>query len=329
MDAGAVRGCDGCGFVFPDDDALVQAEFERNLPFAQSVANSAVNPDDPKTVTGTASKPFYVDSDDPYKRGNPGVHLRFARSYGDPQPVAVIAKRSLGAVEVKYRINGAGPVLSAPMSEWEGGSGYNPASVYYHQIRGVVTGTDPGDSVEVWFEGGGQRSGSFTYQAVSESGNRVLVVAAEDYTGASPVQAPWPALRRHVHRRSGRQRPAGRRVRHRRRRADRPGRPRSAQPLRCRDLGDRKRPGRPAPPDAVGGDVDQLAIDELLEFRSYINEGGTVLLAGDSAGQQYTNATVGNQFYDPKARSPATRCPRVRTRGAAFPRSARSAEATP
>ncbi len=57
-------------------------------------------------------------------------------------------------------------------------------------MRGVVTGTDPGDSVEVWFEGGGQRSDSFTYEAVSESGNRVLVVAAEDYTGASPVQDP-------------------------------------------------------------------------------------------------------------------------------------------
>ena len=237
-------GCDGCGFVFPDDEALVQAEFERNLPFARSVANSAVDPDDPKTVTGITTKPFYVDSDDPYKRSNPGVQLSFARSYGDPQPVAVIAKRSLGAVTVKYRING-GAVQSAPTSEWEGGSRYNPASVYYHQMRGVVTGTDPGDSVEVWFEGGGQRSDSFTYQAVSESGNRVLVVAAEDYTGASPVQDAGPALRRHVHRRPGRQRPAGRRLRHRRRRADRPGRPRSAQPLRRRRLGDRKRPGHP------------------------------------------------------------------------------------
>ena len=90
---------------------------------------------------------------------------------------------------MKYRING-GAVQTAPTSEWEGGSRYNPASVYYHQMRGVVTGTDPGDSVEVWFEGGGQPSDSFTYQAVSETGNRVLVVAAEDYTGASPVQAP-------------------------------------------------------------------------------------------------------------------------------------------
>ena len=183
------EGCDGCGFVFPDDDALVEAEFQRNLPFARSVADSAVDPANPKTVTGITTKPFYVDSDDPYKRSNPGTQLSFAKSYGDPQPVAVIAKRSLGAVEVKYRINGGDP-QSAPMSEWEGGSRYNPASVYYHQMRGVVTGTDPGDSVEVWFEGGGQRSDSFTYDAVSESGNRVLVVAAEDYTGASPVQDP-------------------------------------------------------------------------------------------------------------------------------------------
>jgi Zinc carboxypeptidase len=293
------EGCDGCGFVFPDDEALVQAEFERNLPFARSVADSAVDPDDPKTVTGITTKPFYVDSDDPYKRSNPGVQLSFTRSYGDPQPVAVIAKRSLGAVTVNYRING-GAVQSAPTSEWEGGSTYNPASVYYHQMRGVVTGTDPGDSVEVWFEGGGERSDSFTYEAVSESGNRALVVAAEDYTGASPVQDP-----------------AG---------------PHFATEYtdalaangQDADVYDIDAAGRVAPDalgvlshyDAViwetgndlvtraagraGGNVDRLALDQLLEFRSYMNEGGKVLFAGDSAGQQYTNAAVGNQLYDPK-----------------------------
>jgi Zinc carboxypeptidase len=288
-------GCDGCGFVFPDDEALVQAEFERNLPFAMSVARSAADPANPKTVTGITTKPFYVDSDDPYKSSNPGTQLSFTKSYGDPQPVAVIAKRSLGAVTVNYRING-GDVQSAPTSEWEGGSRYNPARVYYHQMRGVVTGTDPGDSVEVWFEGGGQRSESFTYDAVSESGNRVLVVAAEDYTGASPVQDPagphfvtqyTDAL---------------------------------AANGQDADVYDIDAAGRVAPDalgvlshyDAVvwetgndlvtrtagrgGGNADRLALDELLEFRSYMNEGGKVLLAGDSAGQQYTMA----QLYDPK-----------------------------
>ena len=59
------EGCDGCGFVFPDDEALVEEEFQRNLPFAMSVARSAVDPVSPKTVTGITTKPFYVDSDDP------------------------------------------------------------------------------------------------------------------------------------------------------------------------------------------------------------------------------------------------------------------------
>jgi Zinc carboxypeptidase len=290
-------GCVGCGFVFPDDEALVQAEFERNLPFAQSVADSAGDPDDPKTVTGIKTKPFYIDSDDPYKRSNPGTQLSFTKSYGDPQPVAVIAKRSLGAVTAKYQING-GAVQSAPTSEWQGGERYDPASVYYHQMRGVVTGTNPGDSVKVWFEGGGQRSSSFTYQAVSESGNRVLVVAAEDYTGASPVQTPGPhfaATYLDALAANGEQ----------------------------ADVYDVDAAGRLAP-DALGvlshydaviwetgndlvtrtagrgaGNADLLALDEMLQFRSYMNEGGRVLFAGDSAGQQYTN-NVGNQLYDPK-----------------------------
>jgi Zinc carboxypeptidase len=289
-------GCNGCGFVFPDDEALVQAEFERNLPFARSVANSAADPDDPKTVTGIETKPFYIDSDDPYKSSNPGTQLSFTKSYGDPQPVAVIAKRSLGAVTLNYRING-GAVHSAETSEWEGGSRYNPASVYYHQMRGVVTGTDPGDSVEVWFEGGGQRSDSFTYEAVSESGNRVLVVAAEDYTGASPVQTTGPhfadtyvdALAANDQQADVYDVDAGRRA------PDALGVLSHYDAVIWETGNDlvTRTAGRGA------GNADRLALDEMLEFRSYMNEGGKVLFAGDSAGEQYTN-NVGNQLYDPK-----------------------------
>lgn len=291
------EGCEGCGFVFPDDEALVEAEFQRNLPFATSVANSAADPDDPKTATGMTTKPFYIDSADPYKSGVPGAQLSFKYSYGDPQPVAVLAKRSLGKVTAKFRING-GRVQSARTSEWQGGSTYDPAAVYYHQMRGVVTGTKPGDRVEVWFEGGGQRSDSFTYEAVNESRNKVLIVAAEDYTGASPVQASGPhyaQIYQDAVAANGRQ----------------------------ADLYDIDARGRVAP-DALGvlshyraviwetgddivtrtagrggGNADRLAQDQILEFRAYLNEGGRVLLAGDWAGQQYTG-NVGNQFYDPK-----------------------------
>jgi len=162
-----------------------------------------------------------------------------------------------------------------------------------------VTGTDPGDSVEVWFEGGGQRSESFTYQAVSETPNRVLVVAAEDYTGASLVQDPAGPhfVDQYVDALAAN----------------------GQQP----DVYDIDAAGRVAPDalgvlshyDAVlwetgndlvtrtagrgGGNADRLALDELLEARAYMNEGGKVLLAGDSAGQQYTT-NVGLQLYDPK-----------------------------
>jgi hypothetical protein len=188
-------GCPGCGFVFPDDDALVQKEFERNLPFARSVADSAKDPANPKSPLGIETKPFYLSSPDGYKDGLPGANFVFEYSYGDPQPVQVLARRSLGAVTLKYRIED-GPVQSAPTKPFEGGDRYGSTGVHYHELRGVVTGTSPGDSVEVWFEGGGHKSESFTYRAVSEpvapAGRRVLVVAAEDYTGASPNQAPGP-----------------------------------------------------------------------------------------------------------------------------------------
>ena len=40
------------GFNFPDDEELIQAEFEKNIPFALAVAKSAQDPDDPVSVVG-------------------------------------------------------------------------------------------------------------------------------------------------------------------------------------------------------------------------------------------------------------------------------------
>jgi Zinc carboxypeptidase len=298
------EGCEGCGFVFPDDEALVQAEFERNLPFARSVVESAEDPDDPKSSLGIETKPFYLQSDDPYKRGVPGANFSFAYSYGDPQPVHVLAKRSLGKVELKYRINN-GRTHSANTKEWRGGERYKPADVYYHELRGVVRGGDPGDEVKVWFEGDegrkDYRSESFTYEVVADSNRKVLVVAAEDYTGASPPQDPaGPHYLQYY-----------------------------LDALQANgvaaDVYDVDARGRVAPDhlgvlshydavvwytgdDAVTrpagqtpGNADRLALDEILEFRAYMNEGGKVLYTGSFAGHQYVaSSAVGQQFYDPK-----------------------------
>jgi hypothetical protein len=315
-------GCPGCGFVFPDDEDLVAEEFERNRPFAESVAESATDPDEPKSVVGIKTKPFQLDTEDAYKSGLPAVNLSFEKSYGDPQTVAVLARRSLGAVTAKWKVNG-GPTQSAPTTEWTGGERFGMTSTHYHQVRGTVTGTDPGDTVEVWFEGGGESSESFTYEAVSESGNRVLVVAAEDYTGASPNQTPGPHyLDYYLDALDANGQDA--------------------------DVYDVDAEGRTAP-DALGvlshydaaiwytgddivtrtagrggGNADRLALDEIYEFRAYMNEGGRVMYTGDWAGAQYTGAGVGTQLYDPQgeiacnplpAGVDARRCLRLRGSG--------------
>ncbi len=286
-------------FVFPDNEELVQAEFERNLPFALDVAKSAANPAEPVSHLGLETKPFYLESDDTYKDGLPLANFTFEYSYGDPQEVRVIARRSLGDVTLMYSINGD-PAIGVPTEEWTGGDRYGgKTGVHYRTVSGFVTETEPGDSVEVWFEGGGETSESFTYQAVEESEDNVLIMAAEDYTGASPVQATGPNYLASYQAALD---------------ANGTG----------YDVYDVDARARTAP-DALGvlshydaviwytgddvvtrepgwgpGNTSRLAMDETLEVRDFLNEGGRVLYTGKYAGSQYT-PNLGDQFYDPTA----------------------------
>jgi hypothetical protein len=191
----------GSGFQFPDDEELVQEEFERNLPFAMSVAESAEDPDDPESVVGREAEDFRPDT--------------FSVSWGDPQTVAVWAKRALRDKEVNWSING-GRTRSADLIEWEGGERYGDENdEYYAEYRAQIRGTDPGDRVKVWFtadkrgsKGRGQdkgkkrgwqrgrshgneiRSERFTYTVERDTGADVLVIANEDYAGVNPESTP-------------------------------------------------------------------------------------------------------------------------------------------
>jgi hypothetical protein len=62
-----------------------------------------------------------------------------------------------------------------------------------------VEGAKPGDKVQVWFAKGDRSSDPFTYTLAKDSGNPVLLMTAEDYTGnsadpfdVSPVAGPTP-----------------------------------------------------------------------------------------------------------------------------------------
>jgi len=295
------EGCTGCGFVFPDNEALIQAEFLKTLPFNLDIANSATRPDNPVSHLGNTTKGLYLDQVDVDPKNAPLAmfDFRFDVSYGDPQEVRVLAKRSLGPVTLKYQV-GAGPIQSKSTTEWTDGERYGVGSAtYYHVLRGQVTGTSPGNSVKVWFEAGGQSSDSFTYTAAVESANNVLVLAAEDYTGASPVYAAAP---RPVHLSY------------------------YTNALTANGTGfdvyDVDARGRKAP-DALGvlshykavvwytgndiitrelgwgpGNASRLAIEEVLEMRDFLNEGGRLLYTGKYAGHEYAGGH-GVQRYDP------------------------------
>ncbi len=294
------EGEEGAGFVFPDNEALIQAEFERLLPFHLGLARSGANPANPDSPVGIDVEPFYLDQDDidPQNGQQSLFDFKFSVSYGDPQEVRVLAKRSLGRVTLNYQVNG-GATQTASTSEWDGGERYGVGNgTYYHVVRGQVTGTDAGDSVRVWFTGGGETSDSFTYRAVSE--RRPGCSSYRPRTTRGPHRSRRESPRRSTSRSTRRAHGPGRGVRRVRRRRPRPhgaGQPRRAQPLRRRlwytgdDVVTRE-------PGWGPGNASRLAMQELLEVRDFVNEGGRVLYTGKHAGQQYTPG-LGTQLYDP------------------------------
>jgi Zinc carboxypeptidase/Immune inhibitor A-like, MAM domain len=301
------------GFVFPDKEGQVQNEFSKGLPFALDVAHSTVDPDDPVSHTKIETEPFYLNvaEIDPQKSWNPMSDFRFAHSYnGAAQPVQILAKRDIdgdGAedpVTLNYSVNG-GATVTAPTGEWDGGDRYGgPGDLYYRIARGTVTGAQEGDTVSVWFTGGGATSDSFTFDVVGTADpGDVLIVAAEDYTGTSNVPAYPSTAGPHLLSyytdaltangvsfdvydvdARGRTAPDHLGVL---------GHYDAVVWYTGNDLLTRE-PGQPG-----GTGAATLANNEMLELRAYLNEGGRLLYTGRSAGWQYANAFDYNPVTTP------------------------------
>ncbi|MEV0587166.1 M14 family zinc carboxypeptidase [Nonomuraea sp. NPDC050310] len=165
--------CDATGFVFPDDERLIAWEVAKNVPYALSVAKSAYTPDRPVSVVGRTVPD--IDPDE------------FTVAYSGDQQVAALMRRSLPVKLLHYRING-GRTRSVPVSEWKGGERYGDENDHYFaEYRGTVKGQKAGDKVEVWFTAATSKSSRFTYTVRDKAGAEVLVVADEDYKGVNPV----------------------------------------------------------------------------------------------------------------------------------------------
>ena len=174
---------------------------------------------------------------------------------------------------------------------------------HYRIMSGEVSGLAEGDEVTVWFTGGGDTSDPFTFEVIEDDPAEVLVLAAEDYSGA----------------------------------ANDPAYATSTQPNYLSyyadaldangvsyDVYDVDAMGRQAPDhlgvlshyDAViwyqgndyltrepgqapGTGASTLANSEMLEVRAYLNEGGRLLHTGRHAGWQFFNAFEYNPVETP------------------------------
>ncbi|QGN49554.1 zinc carboxypeptidase [Micromonospora sp. WMMC415] len=282
-------------FIFPDDEDLIAAEVAKNLPFALAVAKSAHDPDDPVSVVGRSTADFVVDD--------------FDTSYGRSQQVASITRRALKNVRMHYTVNGSRP-KTVSVREWQGGERYgNTHDDYYAELRGTVTGTRPGDRVEVWFSGnkpgaGKVTSDRFTYRVHDDIGGDVLVLAMEDVTGLSPAQGVTTA--KYADEMAAALTAAG----------------------RTSDVYDFDTMGRAAPhplgvlshyetvlwetgddvipraPGQVPGTTTRSALETELAVRDYLNEGGKLLLSGKYA--LFAQAANGQYAYQPNGPAECT-----------------------
>jgi len=166
-------------FNFPDDEKLIEQEFEKNIPFALSVAETAVHPDQPSSSVGIDAPDF--------------TPATFSTSYsrGADQEVSVVVRKSVRHKELKYRVNG-GRTEDMALKPWKGGETYGGGdNLYFDEYRAKVQDGDPGDKVEAWFTGETKRgkktaSEHFTYTVAERPRADTLVVAEE---GATATQA--------------------------------------------------------------------------------------------------------------------------------------------
>lgn len=213
--AGGTFCSSGSGFTFPDDEGKVEGVFEKNLDFARNVAATTLDrdrPDRPRNAT--------ADETQYQTKGSPDIEPnRFDVSYGREQTLEATARKILGPVdfilEAQQGPGGARREITVRAAPWRGGERFGDLrGKYYQRVRAQVpadfvepgTAQTPrplvaGDVVNVRVIAGSQQQRfSYRVQSTRPAGTqkRVLVVAAEDYTGLSPNKTPYASAPRYL-----------------------------------------------------------------------------------------------------------------------------------
>ena len=293
-DAGAPENASG--FVFQDDEADIAGGVPAPPAVLARPARSAADPANPVSHLGNGCEDFYVETFAVLLR-------RPADGRGDRE---ALARRRAAALPGQRR--------QGPAGADQGGPGRRAVQQRRRAststaLRGEVQGHRAGRRGRGLVRGRRRstRRTSPTRRA-SESGEKVLILSAENYiAGVRRRTRSGPALPQYYTDALD----ARRRLRHlRRRRAGqrRAGRPRRAEPLRRRDLvHGRRRPHPPARPAGRHRHARASAVEEMIDVRDFLNEGGKLLFTGKDAGTQYANADEFRNFGFPEPRDAARR----------------------
>ncbi|NNF99824.1 MAG: zinc carboxypeptidase, partial [Desulfobacteraceae bacterium] len=142
-----------------------------SLEFALSVAESARHPERPKSPVGIAAEDIN--------------HTPVTVSYGSDQMIEVVGRKGTRP-NLYYQINGG---------DWERirleegfGRYYNDApGLFYTRYTAEIKGQVAGDTVSYKIRSRTNQLGPYQYNVPSVTGNPILLVAGEDYTGEYPV----------------------------------------------------------------------------------------------------------------------------------------------
>jgi hypothetical protein len=184
---GEPQGCNQ--FASPDNESKVEAVFNKNLAFALNVVTSLPNLGRPRNYDNDPSQ-YQVKATQDIQPS------RFDVSYGGRQVIQAIIRKELGDADVTVSAIGHSGSVTIPMTTAPAGERYNEVPGYYFERRQAVfdgtIGSRPvqaGDIINVVVKAGGlQQEFRYRIEATQQdpTKKRVLVVAAEDYTGKSP-----------------------------------------------------------------------------------------------------------------------------------------------
>ena len=198
---GEPTGCNS--FASPDNESKVEAVFQKNLSFALNLIHSLPDLSQPENFDNNPSQ-YQVKA-----TKNIDIKPMDVSYTTTGQEIEAIIRKGLGDADITVSVQGQNGNVTVPMTTAKSGERYGEVPGYYFERRRATVPSTIGtralqtdDIVNVVVKAGGlQQRLRYRIAAAHDdlTKKRVLVVAAEDYTGKSPnVESGYAAAPRYL-----------------------------------------------------------------------------------------------------------------------------------